>query len=92
MSYGFLYPEGVLDMAIKINTEKRIFTLETKVTPHGVGRCPQGRGDRSVRGGPAKLVEGFCEILFIKLICDTIFILHANQLSYLQFSLQYGIL
>ena len=22
------------------------------VTPHGVGRCPQGRGDRSVRGGP----------------------------------------
>ena len=29
------------------------------VTPHGVGRCPQGRGDRSVRGGPAKLVEGF---------------------------------
>ena len=21
------------------------------VTPHGVGRCPQGRGDRSVRGG-----------------------------------------
>ena len=32
MSYGFLYPEGVLDMAIKINTEKRIFTLETKHT------------------------------------------------------------
>ena len=30
-----------------------------RVTPHGVGRCPQGRGDRSVRGGPAKLVEGF---------------------------------
>ena len=29
------------------------------VTPHGVGKCPQGRGDRSVRGGPAKLVEGF---------------------------------
>ena len=29
------------------------------VTPHGVGRCPQGRGDRSVRGEPAKLVEGF---------------------------------
>ena len=23
-----------------------------RVTPHGVGRCPQGRGDRSVRGGP----------------------------------------
>jgi len=22
------------------------------VTPHGVGRCPQGRGDRSVRGEP----------------------------------------
>jgi|GEM_PF-3596028 hypothetical protein len=22
------------------------------VTPHGVGRCPKGRGDRSVRGGP----------------------------------------
>ena len=22
-----------------------------RVTPHGVGRCPQGRGDRSVRGG-----------------------------------------
>jgi len=34
------------------------------VTPHGVGRCPQGRGDRSVRGGPAKLVEGFCEIFY----------------------------
>ena len=30
-----------------------------RVTPHGVGRCPQGRGDRSVRGEPAKLVEGF---------------------------------
>ena len=30
-----------------------------RVTPPGVGRCPQGRGDRSVRGGPAKLVEGF---------------------------------
>ena len=29
------------------------------MTPHGVGRCPQGRGDRSVRGEPAKLVEGF---------------------------------
>ena len=37
------------------------------VTPHGVGRCPQGRGDRSVRGGPAKLVEGFspCIICYI---------------------------
>ena len=23
------------------------------VTPHGVGRCPQGRGDRSVRGEPS---------------------------------------
>ena len=23
-----------------------------RVTPHGVGRCPQGRGDRSVRGEP----------------------------------------
>ena len=34
------------------------------VTPHGVGRCPQGRGDRSVRGGPAKLVEGFCGIFY----------------------------
>ena len=33
--------------------------LLKRVTPHGVGRCPQGRGDRSVRGGPAKLVEGF---------------------------------
>ena len=22
------------------------------VTPHGVGRCPKGRGDRSVRGEP----------------------------------------
>ena len=37
--------------------------LPLGVTPHGVGRCPQGRGDRSVRGEPAKLVEGFfCEI------------------------------
>ena len=35
------------------------------VTPHGVGRCPQGRGDRSVRGGPAKLVEGFLWNLLI---------------------------
>ena len=36
------------------------------VTPHGVGRCPQGRGDRSVRGEPAKLVEGFfCGIFCI---------------------------
>ena len=37
------------------------------VTPHGVGRCPQGRGDRSVRGGPAKLVEGFWCNLFLEL-------------------------
>ena len=34
------------------------------VTPHGVGRCPQGRGDRSVRGEPpigggGVLVESF---------------------------------
>ena len=40
------------------------------VTPHGVGRCPQGRGDRSVRGGPAKLVEGFTrEVYFLGLPC-----------------------
>ncbi|ERJ97550.1 hypothetical protein RUMCAL_00054 [Ruminococcus callidus ATCC 27760] len=30
-----------------------------------MGRCPQGRGDRSVRGGPAKLVEGFFGIFFL---------------------------
>ena len=35
-----------------------------RVTPHGVGRCPQGRGDRSVRGEPSSdgggvLVESF---------------------------------
>ena len=40
------------------------------VTPHGVGRCPQGRGDRSVRGGPAKLVEGFTrEVYFLVQSC-----------------------
>ena len=32
------------------------------VTPHGVGRCPKGRGDRSVRGGRRSRSEGsFCE-------------------------------
>ena len=40
------------------------------VTPHGVGRCPQGRGDRSVRGGPAKLVEGLTrEVYFLVQPC-----------------------
>ena len=32
------------------------------MTPHGVGRCPKGRGDRSVRGGRRSRSEGsFCE-------------------------------
>ena len=44
------------------------------VTPHGVGRCPQGRGDRSVRGGPAKLVEGFWWIFLELQISEPVFI------------------
>ena len=52
------------------------------VTPHGVGRCPQGRGDRSVRGGPSSDgggiflwnllldVSGFTEVPLSHLRCQ----------------------
>ena len=39
------------------------------VTPHGVGRCPKGRGDRSVRGGPPL---GGGEVLSCNLLCNVL--------------------
>ena len=39
------------------------------MTPHGVGRCPKGRGDRSVRGGPPL---GGGEVLSCNLLCNVL--------------------